>query len=339
MQVRDVLLHPLPSATLATALGHPALLLQMNSPDLIKAYEHCNRDGYWARDFEHYKIDGTEMLQRALRTGLTSDRKDFGEHAGESCYGMGVEPGLQTKQLDIHSEVCHLACLSDVLCTAIRKPQESPWLIPDPIALPNGPTWHPSVYMDPTGTYLRRIALVSSWNDDRHFYECRAWNSLGEICAFGMPMQLVICVIGSNRSGRRHSYWSHGLRHPVSRKLRFRKRTDKSIPFKDSWTECWREDYDEISTKEWLQAMHEDGVLADSCFVVDIPVPDQPARDKIVELASKRLEQIYKLKTLPPQQLSTCDWPAPCQFRSNCHKDEQPSGRYGFVPVESLTNT
>ena len=80
--------------------------------------------------------------------------------------------------------------------------------------------------------------------------------------------------------------------------------------------------------------MHEDGVLADSCFVVDIPVPDQPARDKIVELASKRLEQIYKLKALPPQQLSTCDWPSPCLFRSNCHRDEQPSGRYGFVQIE-----
>lgn len=303
----------------------------MDSPYLLHHFEHCDREGYWARDWEKLKPDDTEMLHRALYAGLTTPREDFGQAAGEECYSLGSVCGLETDKWNVHEQVVHLSCLSEILTVASRKAVEPPWLVPKPIQLREGPTWTSGAYLDPSGKHLRRIVLASSWNDDRHFSECRAWNSLGEVCAYNLPMQLVVAVIGQNRSGKRYSYWSRGLRHPANKKLRFRKKNDVATGFKDTWREAWREDFDEISTKDWLQAMLEDDVLKDVFFKIDIPVPEKIAQQRIVDLAARKLERLDKLRELPDQNLSTCDWPKPCCFRNNCHAQNEPSGRYGFV--------
>ena len=126
------------------------------------------------------------------------------------------------------------------------------------------------------------------------------------------------------------------LRHPVNKKLRFRKRNDVATGFKSSWNSVWREDYDEITTKEWLDAMYEDGVLQDVAFNVDIPVPDKEVRKKIVDLAARKLEENEDMDSLPDQCLSVCDWPKSCRFRSNCHGSAEPSWKFGFVPVDQV---
>ena len=202
------------------------------------------------------------------------------------------------------------------------------------MSIGNGVLWRSSVFLDPTATHLRRLALVSSWNDDRHFAECRAWQSLGEICVYERPMQLVVAVIGQSRDGKRHGPWTKAYRHPVNRGIRFRRKSGTE-GFKASWEQIWRENYDDIGTDEWYQQMIKDGVIQDYFFKIDIPVPESKARKDIVNLAASALSKVYGTDKLPPKQLSTCDWPTPCWFRNNCHcLDQEPSGRFGFVRID-----
>ena len=250
----------------------------------------------------------------------------------ERCFELAVQPGLDSKQYDLHAEVVHLCALSDILSAALRK--NDPWKPVEPIEVGNGSLWESDAYLEASGEALRRVICVSSWSDDRSFSLCRSWGSLGTVCLYGLPLKIAVCMIGAHREGRYHSHWTKAVLHPVNKKLRFRKKVEGK--FKESWVSIYREDRDEISTQAWLQAMLDDGVLQDSTFVVDLPVPEKAARRRIVDLAAQRLEEIYRTETLPPQQLSTCDFPIPCIFRNPCHSGNSPSGKYGFVPVESL---
>jgi len=308
----------------------------MNSPFILSAYEHCNRDGFWSRDWEKGKPDEHQFMQRCIHAGLSTSEKNYGEYAGEEAIALGAEPGLRTESLNVYDEVIHIAHICDLIVTALRKPNDKPWESAKEIPLDNGTIWKSSAYLDPSGTKLRRVCLVTNWSDDRHYSEARSWYSLGEVCAYGLPMQQVVCVLGARRDGKRHGYWSKGVLHPANKKLRFRKRNDVGTNFKESWNTIFREDRDEIESETWLQAMLDDGVLQDSLFSVDIQVPDPPARKMIVDTAARRLEEIYSLKKTPAQQLSTCHWPVRCVFHSPCHKGDSPNGRYGFVPVDSL---
>jgi hypothetical protein len=265
-----------------------------------------------------------------IREGLTiSDREDYWQAAGERCFELAIQPGLDSKQYDLHAEVVHLCALSDILSAALRK--NEPWKPVEPIEVVNGTTWESDAFLDPSGEALRRVICVSSWSDDRSYSLCRSWGSLGTVCLHNMPMKIAVCMIGAHREGRYHSHWTKAVLHPVNKKLRFRKKVEGK--FKESWVPIFREDRDEISTQEWLQAMLDDGVLQDSTFVIDLPVPEPRARQEIIDLASRRLDQIYRTKELPSRQLSTCDWPQVCMYRSNCHSGNSPSGRYGFVQI------
>jgi hypothetical protein len=300
--------------------------------ELLSVYETCPRAAFWYRFWEREKLDGHEMLLAGIRSGLTSTRKDFGEVAGEECYGLGAGPGLLTDHYDVHSEVIHLACIADIVTTAVRRPDEAPWGKPENCKVGDS-LWRSGVYMDPAGTHLRRVVLVSSWSDDRHYSECRSWESLGNVCVYGLPMQQAVIVLGQNRNGKRHSPWAKGLRHPANRKLRFRKKTSVKEGFKSSWIEVWREDYDEISTHDWLQSMLEDGVLQDVCFNVDLPVPEKNARQRILDLAARKLERLNGLTEVPDLQLTGCDWPRPCLFRGPCHQGKELSRHFGMTKI------
>jgi hypothetical protein len=300
--------------------------------ELIEHFEHCRREGIFARDWEKYKLTPHQMLMEGIMEGLTIDRKDFFQAAGEKCYELAIEPGLDSKQYDLHSEVVHICALSDILSAALRKGEA--WKPVEPIDVGNGSMWESDAFLEPSGYALRRVICVSSWSDDRSYSLCRSWGSLGTVCLHNLPMRIAVCMIGSHREGRYHSYWTKGNLHPINKKLRFRKRTEKGTGFKDSWISVSREDRDEISTQAWLQAMLDDGVLQDSTFVVDLPVPESRARQEINDLAARRLDEIYKTKTLPEKQLSTCDWPTVCSCRGFCHSNNNPSGKYGFVRIE-----
>ena len=307
------------------------------SPELMTMLEPCYRAGFWARDWRKFKLKDTEFLHKCIAAGLTTDRSDYGEFAGEESFVLGAEPGLDSKEMNLYDQVVHLGSLADIITCVVRKPEDKPWVLAPDVDLDNGIKWKSAAYLSPDGSHLRRISLVSGWGDDRHYHEARSWYSLGEACIYGLPLKQATIVIGQSKNGKRHSFLSHALRHPQNRKLRFRKRNKIDEPFKSSWIEIWREDYDDVSTSQWISSMYEDKVLGDCCFSIDVPVPEKPARQKIIDLASRRLEHLMGLKTLPEQQLGTCDWPSPCIFRGPCHSGDSPSGKSGFIPVESMT--
>jgi len=288
--------------------------------EMLTAFETCPRQAWWRRAWDRTKLDPAQMLQAGVRAGLLEpERKDWGEVAGETVYECGVSPGLQSEHYDVHGEVVHLACIADIVTTAIRKPGDPPWKTPEILE-----TWLPSCFLSPDGLYLRRVIFVGSWNSDRHYSICRSWYSLGPVCFYGIPMQQAIVVLGSHRDGKYFSPWAKGLLHPANKKLRFRKKRDIAAGFKSSWEEAWREDHDEVSTQDWLQAMLEDGVLADVCFNVDIPVPEAAARLRIMDMAKRKLERLVLMTELPDPQLTGCDWPVPCIFRGPCHAGREP---------------
>lgn len=305
------------------------------SHELLESYERCNRYGIYAREWRKIKISPQKMLMEGIREGILSDSRDFGQTAGERCFELAVNPGLDSKQYDLHAETVHVCSLADVVTSAIRK--DEPWTPVGPIEVGNGSIWESDAYLEQSGDALRRVVCVSSWSDDRHFSLCRSWGSLGTVCLHNLPMKIAVVLVGAHRDGRYHSHWSRGFLHPVNRKLRFRKKSDGNSKFKDSWTQVWREDRDEITTHDWLQSMHTDGVLEDSLILVDLPVPDAAQRQKICDLAARRLDQIENTERLPEQHLSTCDWPVKCDFISPCWREDTPNGRYGFVPVGELT--
>jgi hypothetical protein len=301
----------------------------MDSGGALSGFERCARIPFWGRDWKTRKLKPVEMIEAAVRAGLTEHtRTDYGELAGEEVYALGSDPGIDSKQYNQHAEVVHLACLADIVTCAIRKQGSGPWQ-----PAPDLPGWKSGCFISPDSRHLRRIVCVTSWNDDRHYSVCRAWETLGEVCAHNLPMQLVVVNLGQHRDGKYHSYWAHGLRHPANKKLRFRKRNKIAEPFKESWIEIWREDYDDISTHDWLEGMLEDSVLADLCVRIDVPVPRPEQRQRIVDLAQRKLEIMRGTTELPMQQLATCDWPQPCSLRGPCHAQEAPSPVYGFVRI------
>lgn len=305
----------------------------VGTAELLTAFEECPRKAYWLQSWERYKMTPAQILQKGVSAGVTeSNRTDWGQLAGEVVYGCGVEPGIISEEHDLHSEIVHIACVADIVSCAIRRPKDAPWKDAEVLD-----TWEPSnLFTSPDGRYLRRVIFTTNWSDDKHYSICRSWHSIGAVCHYGLGMQLLIVVLGQHRSGRYHSFWSKGLRHPVSKQLRFRKKTDKATPFKESWRECWREDYDELSTTDWLSAMYSDGVLQDCCFTIDLPVPSDLARQRVLDLAKMKLDKIDRMKSIPDENLSSCSWPTKCTYIRPCHNGEQPSGRYGFVPVEDI---
>ena len=136
--------------------------------------------------------------------------------------------------------------------------------------------------------------------------------------------------------GKYHGPWSKGLQHPKNKQIRFKRKAFIGEGFKSTWIPCWREDHDEIPTRTWLSRMIEDEVLEDVCQKIDLPVPDEQNRERIVELAKRKLTRIYNTKELPEQNLSCCDWPTVCWHRSHCHSQQEPNGRFGFVRISEV---
>jgi hypothetical protein len=271
-----------------------------------------------------------------MTAGLTEvEREDFGELAGETIMDLAVSPGLETPaSRNIHESVVHHAALADVLTTAVRRPGSPPWSPPVPTPVGDH-LWHSGAFLDRSGGHLRRLSLVTSWSDERHYSELRSWYSLGEVAAYELPMKVVVLILGQHRDGRRHGPFTKGFLHPQNHKLRFRKRQKvTSEVFSDRWAKVWREDREEIATKDWLEAMLEDDILRDVCFVVDLPVPPKVQLQRIRDMAARKLDRAMKMTAKPEPSLSVCDRPA-CPFKGCCWSETPytPSTKSGFATV------
>jgi len=269
------------------------------------------------------------MVSEALRASLTACEGVWGEVAGDAMLQLAEDRGLETDIHNVYDMVTHHACLADILVSAIRKPDDDPWLIPDPVQ-----NWNPDCYLSPDGSHLRRIVLVSHWSDDRKVSECQNWYTQGEVAAYDLPMQLVVFIIGQQRNGKRLSPWCSGFLHPKNHQLRFRKKSRATTEvFNDKWDKIQREDHAEISRETWLEGMLQDDVLPEVCFRIDIPVLEKIHRQKVLDLARRQLDRMDSIRETPDLQLSGCRWPAPCQFLRCCHgtTEREPSEKSGYL--------
>jgi len=303
-----------------------------DTAQLIETLESCDRKSYLAQRWEKSRIPAARMLDIGIRSGLTYDGQDFGEEAGSVVFELGATRGIDSDQHDQHSEVVHIASMADIISVAARKSSDKPWKSPDPLE-----DWNPNCYISPDGLNLRRVVTVSSWNEDRHNSLCRSWETLGPVAFYNLPMQIAVVITGNRREGRYHSFWSHALQHPQNKKLRFRKKNDIATGFKSSWLECWRADHDEIKTKDWLDAMIEDDVLRDLFFKIDMPRMEEVSRNRVMDVAKRKIERIRNTKVLPDEiYSSSCTWPIRCQFLACCNRGDNPNGRSGFIPVNKV---
>jgi hypothetical protein len=298
----------------------------LDTAELIQTYEQCERKVFWSLQWEKNKLLPARMLDLGIRAGLTFDGEDFGEEAGSVVYELGATRGVDSEQYDVHSEVVHIASLSDIICVATRKAGDKPWKSPDPLE-----DWNPSCFISPDGQYLRRVVCSSNWSDERHDSICRSWATLGPVAFYDLPMQIAVAITGNRRDGRYHSFWSHALQHPQNKKLRFRKKNAIEQPFKSSWLECWRPDHDEITTQEWINSMCEDDVLRDIFFKIDMPRMDELSRNRVMDVARRKMEKIQNTKVLPDEQYANCCWPVKCSFLGCCNRGDSPSGKSGFI--------
>jgi len=257
------------------------------------------------------------MLHEAVRRALTEPHHDPGTNAGEHYVTLASERGLElADSVNVYRCAMNHAAIADIVVTAMKPAKQ--WMTLGPIG-----QWNSSCLAH--DGYLRRFLAVSHWNEDRFIFERSSWNTLGEVCHYRLPMQLIVANIGHMSGGRRTGYFSKALLHPQKSHLRFRRKSRGTIEgFKETWSPIYREDNDQIDRETWLEAMLQDDVLQESLFVVNIPVPEESRRLRVVDLATAQLERLQALHSLPPKQLSTCfDVISPCPFRVCCHSEPE----------------
>ena len=312
--------------------------MTVSSPSLLTNLETCPRKGYYSRSYASERLPVKEMVSWAIRQALLApsqpEPQQWGEYAGDQMMQIASDRPLEEAETLHRTYPCviHHACLSDLLVSTIRKPADPPWLIPP------SEVWTPDCFLAPDGNSLRRIVLVSHWTDERAESEKRSWYSLGEIAQYNLPMQIVVFVIGQMRNGKRSSPWTTGFLHPQNRQLRFRKKSrSTSETFNDKWEKICREDHAEIDRQTWLNAMLKDYVMNEVVFRVDVPVPGEVQRQQILDTSNRKLERLYGMKEKPEPNLSTCNWPIPCEFRRCCHAEpeREPSEKYGYVRIQT----
>jgi hypothetical protein len=306
----------------------------LGSDVIITTDEECHKKSFLSQRWEKNKIPAARMLDLGIRAGLTYDGEDFGEEAGAVVYELGATRGIDSELYDQHSEVVHVASLADIVSIAARKKNDKPWKSPDPLE-----DWNPSCFISPDGQYLRRIIAVPNWSDERQHSITRSWATLGPVAFYDLPMQIAVVITGNRRDGRYHSFWSHALQHPQNKKLRFRKKNDIATGFKSTWLECWRPDHDEINTKDWLDAMIGDDVLRDLFFKVDMPRMEEMSRNRVMDVAKRKLDRIKNTKIIPDENYTGCSWPVRCSYLGCCNRGELPNGRFGFIPVTQITKS
>lgn len=276
-----------------------------------------------------------DALRESIRVGVMAET-DPGQTAGDHLMSLAAEKGLETPHRDRLFELAtHYAALVDVVVTEARN-RLGRLYEHEGTKVGLSSIWQSSALLGANGTRLHRILLVSRWSEERKLAETHSYFSLFETAVCQQPLTMTVCVIGQNRDGRYHGPWSRGVQHPLNRTLKFRRRGGK--PFKGEWTQVWREEAD-IDRQTWLEAMQRDGLLDEMMFDIEIPVPQEEARRKMVKLVERRLVEIQETEATPPPSPSVCFWPSRCQFVDACWTFSRPSPRLGYVQIFSSSNT
>jgi hypothetical protein len=300
----------------------------MNSASQLLNDDQCRLRAYYSQRWQAPTVRSVEALYEAIEAGLTAESDAPWDVAEQAFYDLATTRGLDSAQTDLLGEASHLASLASMVTFLLRP--ERPWKRPEAVKLPDGSTWEPASFLSQSEGHLRRLVLCGRWDAYRMIQEEHDWRTL-EGAIYGVPVDLVVVVLGQERDGRRHGPLSCGWRHPVSKTLRFKKRGGDD--FGSSWERVWREQ-DHATREEWLDALVQDGLLPECVLIHPVEVQN---RDAILHLAEAKLSRIQQTKTAPEPQLSRCfDRFHLCPYRSCCPRGLEPSPELGFLPTSSI---
>lgn len=292
----------------------------------MELWDRCRRAAAFALDWEPVRVTPLGAVYTSLRTILTADQYNGPGMARETVMQLASERGVQTDRPDPYDMIVHHAHLAEVLARALRQPsQEAVQVHPVVKVGSTGLVWQPEGYLVDGGTRLMRVVLVDDWTDDRQMAELHAWRTVGDVCLTGLPMVLRVLVIGASRNGRRHGYWTKARQHPYDKSLRFKRKEHVQEEFSESWHTVWRENT-KVDADHWIEQMSRDNVLREVAFTRNVMVPNQRARDMVVEDVTRigtEIETAKKNHSQFPMTRSSCDMAGPgrgpCLYQSTCY--------------------
>lgn len=298
--------------------------------NLLSSDDYCRRRAFYEQRWRPPVLRPREILTRSIEHGLMASG-DAGEEAEAESFRLATEIGLDTAETDLLGLAEHISALANFLAWLLRGSQ-AVYKRPDPVSLPDGSPWGSGAFLDASERGLRRVALVDRFDAWAQTALENSWAVMGETSAYGVGMSIVVVEIGQLRKGRWSNPFTTAYRHPVSKTLRFRKRDGDD--FGSTWEKVWRE-RDKASREEWLDAMTEDGVLAESITVHQVEV--SPRSEDIRALSERQLLRVANTVQCPDPQLSQCfERIHPCPFRVCCPRGEEPSESMGFVSIRGL---
>jgi hypothetical protein len=302
----------------------------MNTAQILQHSDLCPRRAYYSLRWRPPSLSPRHILIEAIEHGLMAEG-DAGDAAEVRAMDLAVDPGLDTAEPDLLSLAQHIAGLANITAWVVRG-TSGPWQRPDPVGLADGSPWASGAFLSHSERSLRRVCLVDRWDAWTQMAVERSWDVLGECSTYGAGMGLLVVEIGKLRKGRWATPFTVGYRHPVQKSLRFRQRDGDD--FGSTWQRVSRET-DAATREEWLDAMVDDGVLAEMVHVHQVPVPDRAA--ELCNIALRRMARIREVKEPPEESLTACfSRIHPCPFRSCCPRGLEPSPELGFVPLTSL---
>jgi hypothetical protein len=298
------------------------------TPRILADDDHCRRAAYYFERWQVPALTPSEALYSAVEAGLTdSTGKDPGDAASDALMEIATSRGIDSNQEDLLGQAEHLAGIASFVVYLLRT--GGPWKRSEPIKVGNH-VWSPSAFLDPSESHLRRVVLCSTWNIYRQLEAEHDWRTL-ESAIYGVPMDLVVVVLGQERNGRRHGPLVKGWTHPVSKQLRFRKRDGTG--FDGAWEPVFQHE-SRFTREQWLDQLVEDGLLPEVVLIHHVDVPEN--FNAILHLAESKLSRIAGTTEPPEPQFSQCfQRTNPCPFRSCCPRGLEPSAELGFAPTTS----
>ena len=292
----------------------------MNGTPLTLAEDDfCRRLVYLSERWQVPALTPKQILTQSVEHGLMS-AADPGEAANAEALRLCTEVGIETAETDLLAVAEHVSALAEFLVWLIRG-TESPYKRPEAIRVGERSTWNSGAFLSQNERSLRYVALVDRWDAWTQMALENSWQIRGEISAYQVPMSVIVVPIGKLRKGRWSNPFTTAYRHPVAKVLRFKKRDGED--FGSMWDRVLREQ-DKASREEWLDAMTDDGVLAESLHVHHVDVPENFSA--ILHLAESKLTRIAGTTEPPEPQYSQCfDKIHPCPFRSACPRGLEPS--------------
>ena len=287
--------------------------------------DRCRRAAYYFERWQVPALTPKQILTQAVEHGLMAV-SDPGEAAAAESLRLATEVGLDTAETDLLAVAEHVSALAEFLAWLLRG-DTAPYKRPEAIRMPNGSLWTSGAFLRAQERSLRYVALVDRWDAWTQMALENSWQVMGECAAYQVPMSVIVVPIGKLRKGRWSNPFTTAYRHPVAKVLRFKKRDGED--FGSTWDRVLREQ-DKASREEWLDAMTDDGVLAESLHVHHVDVPENFSA--ILHITESKLVRIAGTTDPPEPQFSQCfDRIHPCPFRACCPRGLEPSEELGFL--------